>query len=75
MIYITSIYWAVTTIVTVGYGDILPISLSEKILMCVIIIVGASASSYFMGAMSNAFVSLNSSVSKRKVTIAFILIL
>ena len=73
MLYITSVYWAVTISMTVGYGDLLPISTFETLLVCAILIVGVALFSYFVGAMSNGFSSLNTSVSKQKVKNSFII--
>lgn len=44
--YIYSLYWAVTTIVTVGYGDIVPTNLTELIISIFVIIVGCGVFAY-----------------------------
>lgn len=36
----TSLYWAITTIVTVGYGDIKPNTSVEKLVNIIIMLVG-----------------------------------
>jgi hypothetical protein len=39
--YITSLYWSITTMCTVGFGDVVPISIPEKIVGMVTMILGA----------------------------------
>ena len=39
--YVTSLYWAVTTLTTVGYGDIHAISTGEKMFSLLTIIIGS----------------------------------
>lgn len=64
--YITSLYWASVTIMTVGYGDILPQNQYEKILTCTILLIGVAMFSYTLSALANQFSDLNKSASKRK---------
>ena len=35
-----SIYWAIVTITTVGYGDVAPVTLAGKLMACVIMLTG-----------------------------------
>jgi hypothetical protein len=55
-IYVTAVYWAVTIAMTVGYGDIVPISVIEKIVVCAMFFAGVPIFSYFVGSMSSDFV-------------------
>lgn len=41
-LYVTSIYWSMTTLTTIGYGDITPNTINEKIYACVCYILGIS---------------------------------
>ena len=34
--YVTSLYWAMTTLATIGYGDIVPKNRYEKIYACIV---------------------------------------
>ena len=38
--YLTAFYWAVTTLTTIGYGDIVPITKSEKIYCIFVMLLG-----------------------------------
>ncbi|KAG1678597.1 hypothetical protein FOA52_012604 [Chlamydomonas sp. UWO 241] len=51
--YIYALYWSVVSMTTVGYGDITPVSVSEKVIAIFIIIAGASLFAYFMGSMTS----------------------
>ena len=42
-IYLVSLYWTVTTITTVGYGDISGTNLPEMIFCCLVMIIGVIA--------------------------------
>ena len=40
--YVTSLYWTITTLSSVGYGDIVPVNSSERVLSILIMIMGAT---------------------------------
>jgi hypothetical protein len=42
-------YWAMTTLATVGYGDIRPVSNTERLVTALIFLVGTVAFSFIMG--------------------------
>ena len=42
-------YWAMTTLASVGYGDLHPISNSERLIGSLIFLVGTVAFSFIMG--------------------------
>lgn len=44
--YSTAIYWAITTLTATGYGDVVPINTSERIVATVAFIIGASMFGY-----------------------------
>ncbi|CAE6964183.1 Kcnh2, partial [Symbiodinium sp. KB8] len=50
--YISSLYWAMTTVTTVGYGDILPTTDDERIFTMLAMIVGGAFYGYVVGNIS-----------------------
>lgn len=50
--YLAALYWAVTTIATVGYGDIAPRNHYERLFVLFALILGVTAFSYVVGSMS-----------------------
>jgi voltage-gated potassium channel Kch len=50
-----SIYWAITTFTTVGYGDITPVSIEGRVLAAVAMIFGVIFFALPLAIMSNAF--------------------
>eukprot|EP00658_Telonema_sp_P-2_P007057 TRINITY_DN12631_c0_g2_i2.p1 TRINITY_DN12631_c0_g2~~TRINITY_DN12631_c0_g2_i2.p1 ORF type:complete len:482 (-),score=67.67 TRINITY_DN12631_c0_g2_i2:148-1593(-) len=44
--YVASLYWALTTMSTIGYGDIVPISNAERILTTIAMVIGACTFAY-----------------------------
>eukprot|EP00347_Sterkiella_histriomuscorum_P000844 403374301 len=64
--YITSLYFAATTIMTVGYGDILPITYWEKLFSSMIFIIGVAVFSFTLSTLASQFSDLNRSMSKRQ---------
>merc|ERR1719272_1695034 len=61
--YVSAIYWAMTTLTTVGYGDIVPTTDGERLFATLSMMVGGAFYGYVVGAI-NSMVSnsdLNSS--------------
>jgi hypothetical protein len=52
-LYVASFYFSVTTIVTVGYGDITAQSSGEKLVCCLLMLIGVVAFSFATGALSS----------------------
>ena len=48
-ILVKSMYYALTTLTTIGYGDMSPITIPEKIIGSVIILFGVALFSHFIG--------------------------
>ena len=52
-LYLTSFYFTITTIVTVGYGDITAVSMIEKIVSIFLMITGVVAFSFATGILAS----------------------
>lgn len=55
MQYLTSLYWTLVTVTTVGYGDILPVSKIEKTMITVIMILGTVIFSIYVSILATLF--------------------
>ena len=51
--YLTALYWALTTLTTVGYGDITPTSDGERVYAAIAMIVGGSFYGFVVGAITS----------------------
>lgn len=49
--YVSSLYWAFTTMTTVGYGDIAPITANERLFNIVSIIIACGVFAYTVGSI------------------------
>ena len=63
-LYIVSEYWTVTTLVTVGYGDIYPVNLSERIYTVLTMVIGIFSYSYSVSSISTLVRTFNLRKSK-----------
>jgi hypothetical protein len=57
--YIRSLYWSITTMTTVGYGDISPARTSEYIIAMIVMLLGASMYAYIIGNVASLFSNLD----------------
>eukprot|EP00736_Rhodelphis_marinus_P009441 Rmarinus@m.25663 len=64
--YVASIYWAFTTLTTVGYGDIIPQTDSERVYALFAMVMGASIFGYIVGNLASLFTSSNKQIQQRK---------
>ncbi|CAD7696757.1 unnamed protein product, partial [Ostreobium quekettii] len=64
--YISALYWSMSTLTTVGYGDVTPANSNEKIMSMVGMVVGVTVFAYFMGSTSSMMSSINSSNTRLK---------
>lgn len=69
-LYITSVYFSVTTTLTVGYGDVTACTMSEKLFCVFLMIIGVLSFSYATGALSTIIQSLDSKEAQLKQKIA-----
>ncbi|OMJ66850.1 hypothetical protein SteCoe_36165 [Stentor coeruleus] len=53
--YETCVYWAITTLTTVGYGDIFPFTFPEKLLAMIWMITGVYVVSFSVGSLSSFY--------------------
>jgi voltage-gated potassium channel len=54
------VYWAITTMTTVGYGDIKPVTTGGKVIAIFVMVVGIGFLTMVIGAVSQRFVSPSS---------------
>lgn len=57
--YFVSVYWLVTTIATVGYGDVVPITLQGRLLALFMMVMGVLSLSLIISQVTSKIVALN----------------
>lgn len=57
--YLSSIYFSITTLVTVGYGDVLPVTSTEQIVVIFWMIIGVGFYSFTVGSLSSFLSSID----------------
>ena len=57
--YTASLYLAIQTLTTVGYGDVSPTTFPERIFLVVAMLIGASIHAYVLGSICEIIASLN----------------
>jgi voltage-gated potassium channel Kch len=53
--YILSLYWGVITMITVGYGDIVPVTTPERLVSILLTIVSCGMFAYAVNQIGNIF--------------------
>ena len=57
--YIRSLYWTITTMTTVGYGDISPDRNIEYVVSMIVMLIGASMYAFIIGNIASLFSNLD----------------
>lgn len=57
-LYITSVYWALTSFTSIGYGDVTGLTSAEYMFQCVVEILGICMFSYMTGLIQGLFVQI-----------------
>jgi Ion channel len=65
-LYISAFYFTVTTVVTVGYGDITAVNSGEKAICILLMLIGVIAFSFGTGALSSIIANYDSSQARVK---------
>lgn len=64
--YVASFYWAITTMITVGYGDIVPATRNERIFNVAVMITGCGVFAYTMNRVGSMLMDLDGGLSQQK---------
>jgi len=66
--YVAALYWAFTTMTTVGYGDVTPMNDEERVYFSIIMIIGATVFGFIVGNVSKLAHQINAakSIAPRK---------
>jgi len=57
--YLAALYWAMTTLTTVGYGDVIPSTDKERLYSMLAMIVGGSFYGYIIGSMTSVITDMD----------------
>ncbi len=52
-----SLFWAVQTLTTVGYGNVVPQTVGERLIACMVMLLGGFMFSWIISAVSSAMTS------------------
>ena len=64
--YVASLYWTLTTMMTVGYGDITPATMPERLVSVFAMLVGCGIFGYSMNSIGILLQNMNERISKKR---------